>query len=386
MLEIDAMSRGRTIVEHGEHESEDDMDAMLSFMIDRSPSLLDSLQPNANTGTEPVLNEEALSGFCSDDLLSVIPPDILSGIIFLWLSIPDLSRLDIAASSRIGRIALLNCLSLSALTHPGSIKAYGNDYIMWLNSRNIRIEYLLGNRAYLSCESIQAVKCNQNNCFSRLSHLDLQNCVKVKECSVLRILESCRELRTLDLSSCFTSNAILVKIAQCLPLLESLSLRGNTKISDTSMIEVARNCPLIHSLDLSYCNKLTERSYIAICQSLNLTYLRLVGCLNMSDNILLKIAINLESLKTLDLDNCSTITLSKLTIALRSMNELEYLYLPPADHVYLDSHDYISLLRNCQQLRLLGLRSILHRNFDEDIMQSFPNIVICRNPSCHQKY
>ena len=186
------ISIGRTMVVYGEHESDDDMDAIPSFAIDRAPSLVNSLQANANTETQPVLNEKGLSDFCSDDLLSVIPPDILSGILFLWLSIADLSRLDIAASSRIGRMAFLNCLSLSALIHPGSSKAYGNNYIIWLNSRNIRIKYLEGNRTYLSCESIKEVKCDQNNCFSGLSHLDLQNCVKVKECSVLKILESCR--------------------------------------------------------------------------------------------------------------------------------------------------------------------------------------------------
>ena len=377
MFERDTLHK-ITVHEDGENESEDDMDMIVSFTVDRNPALLADHQLTV-TNSEIVAapDEKELKEYYSDDFFSIIPSDILSGILSAWLSITDLSHLDVAASSKIGRYAFLNCLNSSTATHFGSKKAYGNDYVLWLNSRNVLIRCFVGNRAYLSDESIVKVKSINDNCFSGLLHLDLQNCVKVKESCVLQILESCKKLKILNLSSCFTSNAVLMKISVCLPSLESLNLMGNTRISDTSMIAVVKNCPCINSLNLSYCNKLTERSYIAICQSLNLIHLRLIGCMNLTDNILLKIAINLKLLKTFDIDNCLHITLSNLTLALKNMKFLESLDLP-AVQIFADLQDFLHLLRNCQQLHRLGIRNVSHINFDTEIKKSYPNLFIDR--------
>ena len=125
-------------VDHQQHiidEEEDEEENSISYELDRSPSL----HLKTRDETEKTLIAETTH---FDDIFSVLSADILSVIFSSWLTISEISRLDRAACNRYTRARFLESISSNMVTLNGSReKSYGNDYISWLISRNIKNKY-----------------------------------------------------------------------------------------------------------------------------------------------------------------------------------------------------------------------------------------------------
>ena len=357
----------------GEHE--DDLDDLITFTLDRSPAL-----PEASI--TPAIDRSIMRrGSLYDDIFEMIPVDILASIFSRWLTIKDISRLDIAVCSTAGRIAYLISVSSKSSTHFGSKKAFGNDYVRWLSARAIAIQHFRGDRVRLTDEAITDINNQNHNCWGALVHLDLQSCIKVKVPSILKILRYCSKVTTLNLAASRISNDVLVQVSTTLPLLQSLCLMGNGKVSDPFIIKVSEKCSLIHSLNLSYCgDKISENGLVTVCSSLpHLVRLQLAGNFMVTNKVLLSLSNNCPNLKWLDLDHCVNITMPVLTVAVRRWR-LESLDLP-STHTFSVLSDYISLLESTPLLLRLGVRTVPHGDFECQICQRYPRLLLDRSSS-----
>ena len=373
-------------VDHQQHiidDEEDEEEISISYEFDRSPSL--PLKTRDETEKTRIAETTHF-----DDIFSVLSADILSVIFSSWLTISEISRLDRAACNRYTRARFLDSISSNMVTLNGSReKSYGNDYISWLISRNIKIKYFRGHRTRFidGLSSFLLTKDSTNlNWRKNLEEANFHNCLKART-SIISILENCPGLKLLNLAELFLTPTNLSAISSFVPSLLSLNLKGNAKITDRSMIIVAKNCPLIHTLNLSHCKLLTEVSYSIICSSLNLIHLDLTGCTDFSDLILLKIAPHLKNLKTLHLSCCNGFSTLNLGIALKKMVKLEYLSLPLMDTRMHDANIFanecIELLRNVPLLKTLRIIQELMISTDERdrlIHLSYPDLIILRTP------
>jgi hypothetical protein len=357
----------------GEHE--DDLEDLITFTLDRSPTL-------PEVPITPAIDASVTRrGNLYDDIFEIIPVDILASIFSRWLTIKDISRLDIAVCSTAGRIAYLISVSSKSSTHFGSKKAFGNDYVRWLSARGIAIQHFRGDRVRLTDEAITDINNQNHNCWGALVHLDLQSCIKVKVPSILKILRYCSKVTTLNLAASRISNDVLVQVSTTLPLLQSLCLMGNGKVSDPFIIKVSEKCSLIHSLNLSYCgDKISENGLVTVCSSLpHLVRLQLAGNFMVTNKVLLSLSNNCPNLKWLDLDHCVNITMPVLTVAVRRWR-LESLDLP-STHTFSVLSDYISLLESTPLLLRLGVRTVPHGDFECQICQRYPRLLLDRSSS-----
>jgi hypothetical protein len=370
---VDSGGKDEEAEEIGDHE--DDLEDLITFTLDRSPAL-----PKASI-TPAIDSSIRRRGSPYDDIFEMIPVDILASIFSRWLTIKDISRLDIAVCSTAGRIAYLISVSSKSSTHFGSKKAFGNDYVRWLSARAIAIQHFRGDRIRLTDDAITDVNNQNHNCWGALVHLDLQSCIKVKVPSILKILCYCSKVTTLNLAASRISNDVLVQVSTTLPLLQSLCLMGNGKVSDPFIIEVSEKCSLIHSLNLSYCgDKISENGLVTVCSSLpHLVRLQLAGNFMVTNKVLLSLSNNCPNLKWLDLDHCVNITMPVLTVAVRRWR-LESLDLPSA-HIFSVLSDYISLLESTPLLLRLGVRTVPHGDFECQICQRYPRLLLDRSSS-----
>lgn len=316
------------------------------------------------------------------NIFHFIPADILSRTFSGYLSINDVSRLDIAICSTSIRGAFLSSIHSNIITFFGSKKAYGDHYILWLNMRNISVTYLQGNRMYITEKSIKSLKYDNDgtHCLSKLYHLDLQNCIKIKENSILTIIGNCSKLVKLNLSACRITDNILLKISCFIPCLLSLNLMGNDKLSDSSVMEIAEKCPLINTLNLSYCNKISANGFISVCKLLDLKGLQVMGCLNMTDVTLLGISKECKNIVNLDLDECIC-SMTSLITATRDMCLIESIDMPVL-HRFATIDLFSSILSNLPHLSRLGIRNVIFvPNFEDIIYMLYPNVCVDRHSS-----
>ena len=85
----------------------------------------------------------------------------------------------------------------------------------------------------------------------RLMSLNLCNCQKITDDSLMRVATGCPQLTSLDLSFCekISDTAVAAVVTGC-SRLTSLNLHGCTKITDAAAIVVATGCPQLTFLYL----------------------------------------------------------------------------------------------------------------------------------------
>ena len=286
-------------------EEEDDM--LISFAIDRYPQKHQKVNEEVSTAA---IIPKVCQNISVYGLFEIVPADILFAIFSGWLTITDLSRLDIAVCNARSRCAYMDSLKWKGSAHYGSERPYGNDYIAWLSKRSILVRHYRGHKSLLTRETIKDIK---SVCWSELTHLDLRYCAQLTPRLTLQIASLSSKLLLLNLSTCKISDSELLRVSPALSCLQSLCLMGNKKISDNTIITVGKNCPLLQSLDLSFCQRISEFGLLEIFNSLPLLInLRLRGLESFTNKALLHLSKKCSYIESLDLLHCENISLTTL--------------------------------------------------------------------------
>jgi hypothetical protein len=289
-------------------EEEDDM--MISFVLDRNPRKHQKVTEEGSTAATIPKVCRTISVY---GLFEIVPADILSAIFSGWLTITDLSRLDIAVCNAHSRCAYIDSLKWKGSAHYGSERPYGNDYIAWLSKRSILVRHFRGHKSFLTRETIKDINDHWSVCWSELTHLDLRYCAQMTPRLALQIASLSSKLILLNLSTCRITDSELLRVSSALSCLQCLCLMGNKEISDKAIITVAQNCPLLQSLDLSFCQRISEFGLLEIFNSLPLLInLRLRGLDSFTNKALVHLSKKCSYIESLDLLHCENISLTTL--------------------------------------------------------------------------
>lgn len=348
-----------------------DDEVPVSFSLDKSPSQIHDniyIRPDAF----PSLGNSANAPFYRG-LFEILPSEILSNIAVDWLTIQDISRLDIATSSPSVRNAFLTAIGSESTMLFGSMKNYGDDYVNWLNRRSISIQHFQGHHSHLTHDAV--LQDNLVGCFNTLTHMDLQSCIHVRAFGLCRIISRCFNLTSLNLSTCRVTDQVLEAVCLHLPSLRSLGLMGNSRISDRGIYEVAKKCTDLKSLNLSYCSRVTSVGLLHVFSLLPGLLSLQLACCKIGDASLRAMADFCPALKRLDVDFCEDITAEGIYAILGRL-KLESIDLP-TEHTEWMLEQFYTLLHDCPSLKRLGVREYLDLS-DNDITVLYPNVVIDR--------
>lgn len=175
-----------------------------------------------------------------------------------YLSIEDISRLDIAICNKLKRQAFLTLIQSEIFILNGG-KQQKRGFISWLSVRYIHIRQLDCDRLISEHEFIKIA-----NCGKFLHKIKLSN-RNINDMSIIKIAENCPNLRTLNLTRIDrVTDRSIVKIAEKCRLLEELILSGCYLITDSSIIRVAENCPNLRDIHLSGCRNVTDLSILKV--------------------------------------------------------------------------------------------------------------------------
>ncbi|GAV80765.1 F-box domain-containing protein/LRR_6 domain-containing protein [Cephalotus follicularis] len=145
----------------------------------------------------------------------------------------------------------------------------------------------------------------------RLQHVDLTGLHRITDAGVLPLLESCEAgLVKVNLSGCInlTDKVISSMVRLHGWTLEVLNLDECRKIGDASLVAIAENCQLLSDLDVSKC-AITDFGIasLAYAKQLNLQILSVSGCSMVSDKSLPALGELGRTLLGLNLQHCNAI-------------------------------------------------------------------------------
>ena len=92
-----------------------------------------------------------------------------------------------------------------------------------------------------------------SHCF-KLRYLNTRCCSSVTDASLLSISLSCTRLRSLDLGKCDVTDNGLRHLAQRMPGLRKLSVRGCQLVGDQGVLAISRRCRGLVKLNIEECH------------------------------------------------------------------------------------------------------------------------------------
>mmetsp|Transcript_34975 Transcript_34975/g.33252 ORF Transcript_34975/g.33252 Transcript_34975/m.33252 type:complete len:210 (-) Transcript_34975:13-642(-) len=170
-----------------------------------------------------------------------------------YLSIEDISRLDVAICNKIKRQVFLTLVQSEKFILKGE-KQQKRGFITWLSARFINVRQLECDRLISEHEFIKIANCGR---FIEKIKLSNRN---INDMSIIKIAEYCPNLRMLDLTRIdrVTDRSILKIAERCLKL-EVLILVGCYLITDVSIIRIMENCPNLMDIQLAGCRNVTVK-------------------------------------------------------------------------------------------------------------------------------
>jgi hypothetical protein len=144
---------------------------------------------------------------------------------------------------------------------------------------------------------------------------------------MIQIFQACPKLRKANLSVFrirLTDEVLYSMAAHCL-LIEHLDIARCTTVSDPAIQRIAESCPLLQWINVGYCN-ITDASVISLCTHCPLlTRVYLANCDNLTDAAVLAVAEKLPGLAHVALGGTDAITSSAVEILATKCQELEFI-------------------------------------------------------------
>ena len=217
-----------------------------------------------------------------------------------------------------------------------------------------------------------------------ITHLDIQGCTNITNCSIKQIplyLENvnhlnlsetkitagfdieCAKLNYLNLTFCrfLTDGGIALITSQC-PNLTTLKLVHCNNVTSDGLKTISTNCKLLEHLDVSgthFYDSIQEK-----CQNLRLFYAK--RCTDLSDEGIRLITENCPQLEDLDLSYCDGITDTALKLISWNCRKLLRLNLKWCKNITRDGINNIeSTCKNLEQLDLSGMNRQFFGQFNE---------------------
>lgn len=218
----------------------------------------------------------------------------------------------------------------------------------------------LARRGYYSClrrlflEGINDVpRVFSTLSFASLTSLALRHSRRAVDANITNILDSCVQLKELDLTGC----AGITKACSCSATLqlESLDLSDCSGVDDAGLMQTISQMPHLNCLYLRRCFRITDTSLVGMasyCTSLK--QLSVSDCVKVTDFGVRELAARLgPSLRYFSVGKCDRVSDAGLLVVARHCYKLRYLNARGCEA--LSDNAMIVLARGCPRLRALDI-------------------------------
>lgn len=216
----------------------------------------------------------------------------------------------------------------------------------------------LGNYEILLEEDIGSIIAS----FPKLLSLHLGGCYRTTGEDLARILDGCRRLKLLSLTSWVqigheNTEAFFAPVVSSYPNLTSLYLNGCINIEDNDVSRVLSIFPNLYVLNLHFCQQITDISIDAIATNLSrLTTLDLSYNEKFTAGRLAACVERVPGLTFLNIYSCDQITVADLISNVGSFSKLTSLNFGGYGRMMTDT-DFSSVVESFQNLTFLGLEN-----------------------------
>jgi hypothetical protein len=227
--------------------------------------------------------------------------DIVTGIFSHYLTLEDISRLDVAICDKEKRLLFLSILR-ECILNLKKDQYYKKGSIIYMSLRGVKIRHLLNSDEKDTYSDDEVLKiADFGNALESLrlypSH--------ISSSTIVAVIESCRNLQELKFSHGKSiTDDIVFKIGECshsllnLDFGESLQQNYNVHVNESSWKILALNCPLLQSLNLNSTSVTDASIKIILASCHQLKSLSLCNCGMITDCAFVKfIAYNLSGKK-----------------------------------------------------------------------------------------
>ncbi|RHZ86823.1 hypothetical protein Glove_43g58 [Diversispora epigaea] len=137
------------------------------------------------------------------------------------------------------------------------------------------------------CDKVTDIGIRQIARCHNLEHLALNSLEFLNDETTCIIVQSCPNIRYLNLEFCYITDTAVESIAQSCRNMEYLNLYRSESITDSTISKIAKKCSYIRELELGFCGRITDSAIENIAHHLsNLKYLGLKYCVNISKEAL----------------------------------------------------------------------------------------------------
>lgn len=275
---------------------------------------------------------------CHKKSITIIPEFLFASDVISWLNLKEVSSFDTSMTSTLTRYWLLCCLEKFRI-EPTCLYKMNIPIIRWLTTRKIPIRFIYGHRGlgddFMTDELILGLiqHCGKQpfgECaptsrrLMEVASIDLSNCSKVTDMSIIKLLESSPQLSTVILNNCSTklTSHSVVAIGYYCSELEKLELSNFPNLSVEAVEVVVKTCRFLRNLDLSSTRRgkfgMTSRTdNIDSIMSLVAINCRRLESLNLrgrfvSDSSILALANATPPLRQVDVGGCRSLSADAL--------------------------------------------------------------------------
>ena len=289
-------------------------------------------------------------------LLVEIPSDVAACDLFSFLSISDLSCLDVAVTNHLLRQQLLDIYKslCVALCH----RRMTPTLLAWFLSRSITLLTATLSKD-LDTKGLWSI-CNQLEVnpgrAAKMRHLDISPCnAAIKSSHLIKLMTCCSGLESVNLSLCKeVTKAALTQLGRQCRNLQSLDL-SVTRVTDKALVSLAENCSTLVRLNLRACSLITDEAIIAISQfspSLTFVDISLTGA-RVTDAAVIALTLNCPSLVELNASACN-ITDAAVTAVAQNCLDMESIDLSYCCQI--TDSGVLDLVGRCSNMRTLSLK------------------------------
>jgi hypothetical protein len=159
----------------------------------------------------------------------------------------------------------------------------------------------------------------------RLTSLNLEDCVKIRDRSLEDLGHGCHALRFVNFRGCTEiSNRGIKALAEGCHKLSIINIHSCVKVGDAGLVGIGRNCPELQSLCATRCPSIGDRGLIGIGKGCPmLQSITLAGCVKITEGGICAIAENCQGLQTLNVTGCIDVTENGLKQLLRGLPFVE---------------------------------------------------------------
>ncbi|CAH2063667.1 unnamed protein product [Thlaspi arvense] len=188
--------------------------------------------------------------------------------------------------------------------------------------KHINLEFSQG----IDDSHLKLVKSQCQDALSSLECLNLNGCQKISDSGIEAITSICPKLKVFSIYWNSLTDKSMQLVAESYQDLESLNITRCVKITDDGLLRVLQKCSSLQTLNLYALSSFTDKAYKKISLLADLRFLDLCGAQNLSDEGLGHIA-KCKKLESLNLTWCVRITDAGVITIANSCTSLEFLSL-----------------------------------------------------------